>query len=98
VELFFVILLAASIGLALRYITRGRDTHGLLLLPSISAAVSAIVWVGLLWLGWKFGGGWIWAVSLTAGGLAALIVGLVLPPNRRVADRALLTKLSGGKA
>jgi hypothetical protein len=98
VELLFVILISAAIGLLIRYITGGRDTHGLLLLPSISAAVTAVVWEGLLWLGWKFDGTWIWVVSLVTGGVVALILGLVLPRSRRVADRALLTKLSGGKA
>jgi hypothetical protein len=97
-ELLFVVILSAGIGLITRYLTGGRDTYGILLLPGVSAVVSSIVWEGLLWLGWKFDGTWIWVVSLVTGGVAALIVGLALPRNRRVNDRAMLTKLSGGKA
>jgi hypothetical protein len=97
-ELLFVIVIAAGIGLLVHLITGGRDTHGITLLPGIDAVVTAVVWEGLLWLGWKFDGTWIWVVSLVAGGLTALVFGLVLPRSRRTADRALLTKLSGGKA
>jgi hypothetical protein len=97
-ELLFVVIIAAGIGLLVRYFFGGRDTYGILLLPSVAAIVSAVLWEGLLWLGWKFDGGWIWVVSLTASGIVALIVSLALPPRRRVNDRAMLTKLSGGKA
>jgi hypothetical protein len=97
-ELLFVIVIAAGIGLLVSLVTGGRDTHGITLLPAIDAVVTAVVWEGLLWLGWKFDGTWIWVVSLVTGGLTALVFGLVLPRNRRAADRALLTKLSGGKA
>lgn len=97
-ELLFVIVIAASIGLILRYLVPRRGTYGLLLLPAIATAVGAIVWVVLLWLGWTFDGTWIWVVSLTAAGIAALVVGLVLPRRRVEADAQLLSHLSGGKA
>jgi hypothetical protein len=97
-ELLFVILIAAGIGFVIRYVVGGRETHGILLLGSIAAIVTAVVWVALLWLGFTFDGGWIWLISLVAGGVAALVFAFVLPRNRRTADRALLTKLSGGRA
>jgi hypothetical protein len=97
-ELLFVVLIAAVFGLAVRYVLGGRDTYGAALLPAVSAAVASIVWVGLLWLGLTFDGTWIWVISLIAGPLVALFAGLALPRNRRAADRAQLTKLSGGKA
>jgi len=98
-ELLFVVLISASLGLLARYLVRGRETFGAALLPSLSAAVSSIVWVGLLWgANWRFDGGWIWVASLVAGPVVALIVGALLPPRRKASDRALLTRLSGGKA
>ena len=98
-ELLFVILIAAGIGFLAQYTIPGRNTRGALLLASISAAVAAIVWEVLLWgPRFTFDGGWIWAISLTVGGLVAIIVAAVLPRRRRVADRAKLTKLSGGRA
>ncbi len=98
-ELLFVILISAAIGLGLTYTSRqGRHTYGVLLLPAVSAVVTSVVWIGLLWLGFTFDGGWIWAISLVAGGVVALILALRLPKSRTSADRAILTTLSGGKA
>lgn len=97
-ELLFVIVIAAGLGFLARFTIRGSETHGGLLLAGVAAGTAAIVWVALLWLGFTFDGGWIWFISLTAAGLAAIIVGATLPQRRRTQDRALLTKLSGGRA
>jgi len=97
-ELLFVVLIAAGVGFALPFVIRGRETYGIVLPAAVAAAVSSVVWVGLLWLGFTFDGGWIWVISLVTGSLAALWVVLALPGRRNAADRALLTKLSGGRA
>lgn len=97
-ELLFVIVLGAGIGGLLRYLFPERRTYGLLLLPAISAAAAAVVWVALVWVGWKFDGGWIWVASLGAAGVAAIVTALVLPRRRVEHDARLLTQLSGGKA
>jgi hypothetical protein len=97
-ELLFVVLIAATLGLVIRSLVRGRETFGAALLPAVSTAVSSIIWVALLWLGWRFDGTWIWVASLVIGGVAALIVGLRIPPARRAADVALYATLAGTKA
>jgi len=97
-ELLFVILIAAGLGFIAQYTIPGREQRGSLLLGAISAAVAAIAWEALLWLGFTFDGGFIWLISLVLGGLAAIVFAVVLPRRRRVNDRALLTKLSGGRA
>lgn len=97
-ELLFVILIAAGLGFIAHYTIPGRETRGSLLLGAIAAAVAAIAWEALLWLGFTFDGGWIWLISLVLGGVAAIVFAVVLPRRRRVSDRALLTKLSGGRA
>ena len=93
-ELLFVTLISFCIGLGVRYGLPGRDTYGVVLVPSVATVVTAIVWVGLTWLGWKFDGGWIWVVSLGAGGVVALVLALVLPRTRRGRDDVLLQQLS----
>jgi hypothetical protein len=98
VELLFVVLIAAGVGFALPFLLRGRETYGIVLPAAVAAAVSSVIWVALLWLGFTFDGGWIWLISLVVGPLAALAVSLALPPRRAASDRALLTKLSGGRA
>ncbi|MEJ1230860.1 MAG: hypothetical protein WDM88_10080 [Galbitalea sp.] len=65
-----------------------------MLLPAIAAAVGAIVWVALTWLGWKFDGGWIWVVSLLASAVVAVVCALILPRSRRENDQQLLQQLS----
>ena len=93
-ELLFVTLIAFCIGLLARYTLPGRDTYGVVLIPSIAAIATAIVWEALLWLGWKFDGGWIWVVSLGVAAVVSLVLALVLPRVRRNSDEELLQKLS----
>jgi hypothetical protein len=93
-ELLFVTLISFCIGLGVRYALPGRDTYGVVLLPAIAATVTAVVWVGLTWLGWKFDGGWIWAVSLAAGAVVSLVLALTVPRLRRGSDHELLQELS----
>ncbi|MFT4124447.1 MAG: hypothetical protein QM635_11520 [Microbacteriaceae bacterium] len=98
-ETMFAILIAAGIGILLRYASGAdRARYGLLLIPGIAAMVTAVVWEALVWAGWTFDGTWIWVVGLFVGPFTALVVALTLPRRRSVSDRALLTKLSGGRA
>lgn len=92
-ELLFVTVIAAGIGGLLIPITRRDDSLGYLLLPALSASVTAAVWVALVWAGLTFDGGWIWVISLVLGGAAALVAALVLPRRRAVADERLLHEL-----
>lgn len=89
-----MILIAFGIGSLAYYVLPGSAQYGSMLIPSISAALSAVIWVGLLWSGWKFDGGWIWAVSLVAGAVAALLLALTIPRSRRTHDEAMLQRLS----
>jgi len=97
-ELLFVTVIGAGVGALVRYTVPRRGTYGSLLLPGLSAAVTAAVWVGLLWLGWKFDGTWIWVVSLGAGAIVALATALVLPQRRIAEDARRLDQLSRGRA
>jgi hypothetical protein len=99
VELLFIFLIGAAIGFLVRLVIRGRETHGGLLLGAVAAIASGIASQLCLWI-FRMGydGGWIWVISLVVGGLVSIIVAAALPQRRRVADRQLLTKLSGGRA
>jgi membrane protein implicated in regulation of membrane protease activity len=59
---------------------------------------TATVWVALVWAGWKFDGGWIWAVSLVAAAVASVVTALLVVRFRETADQRLLHHLSGGRA
>jgi hypothetical protein len=78
-ELLFVCLGGLILGLIARYALPRRHTSGVLLIPAIGAAVSAVVWVALTWAGLKWDDGAIWwitfAVTALTCGFAALSVG-----------------------
>ena len=93
-ELLFVTLGGAILGLGLRYVLPGRERYGVLLLPAVGAAVASIVWAALTWAGWKFDGGWIWVVSLAAAAVVPALVALQLSRARRIGDERLLQNLS----
>ncbi len=93
-ELLFVTLGGAVLGLGLRYALPGRERYGVLLLPGVGAVVASVVWAALTWAGWKFDGGWIWVVSLAAAAIVSVIVALQVSRVRRIGDADLLQRLS----
>lgn len=93
-ELLFVTLGGAILGLAARYLLPRRETHGALLVPSIGAATASAVWAALTWAGWKFDGGWIWWVSLLASAAVSIAVTVIIGRVRHSSDVALLGRLS----
>ncbi len=97
-ELVYVTVIGAALGALARYMLPGRRTYGMFLLPAIAAAVTAAVWVGLVWLGWTFDGGWIWVVSLAAAVVASIASAILIVRYRATADERLLHQLSAGRA
>ncbi len=92
-EILFAIVIGAGIGAVIRLLLPKRQTHGLLLVPLVGAIVTAAVWAPLVWLGFTFDGGWIWWISLGAGGVASLVTALVAPVARRSADTRIFERL-----
>lgn len=92
-ELLFVAVIAAGIGLIVRYIIPGRRAYGLMLLPLGTAVVACALWVALLWGGFTFDGGWIWTVSLVGCTIAAFLAAVLLPRARRASDERMRQKL-----
>jgi hypothetical protein len=97
-EIVYVTVVGAGIGLLLRYLLPGREVYGVALLPALGAALTAATWAGLTWLGWKADGVWIWVAALGAATVVPLVVALVLSKRRQAADARELHVLSGGKA
>jgi uncharacterized membrane protein YeaQ/YmgE (transglycosylase-associated protein family) len=97
-ELLFVILGGAILGIIAQYVLPSRESRGTLLLPALGAGVAAIVWASLTWMGLKFDGGWIWVISLVASGGIAVLVGIVASRRRRESDVATLVRLGGRSA
>jgi hypothetical protein len=75
-ELLFITLGGAILGLIAHYTFAHRENHGVALVPAIGAAFAAVIWVALTWAGLPWDGGWIWVISLV---LTAVVVGIVDP-------------------
>lgn len=95
-EMLFAVLGGLFLSFGMHFAVGRLSTRGIALLPSIGTAVTAVVWSALTWLGWPFDGGWIWVVSIAAGPLVALAVGLWLSPRRIEADEQLFETLAKG--
>ncbi|TFB71197.1 hypothetical protein E3O06_12555 [Cryobacterium glaciale] len=93
-ELLFVALFGAVIGLAARYLLPGRSTQGSVLVPAIGTVTASLVWVALTWLGWNWAGGWIWWVSLGTAAAASVVLNLFISRRRIHADQRMLQRLA----
>jgi len=96
-ELLYVTVVGAGIGVLLRYVLPGRHTYGVALLPAVGAITTLVVWVGLVWLGFTFDGGWIWVASLGAATAASALVAVLVSRRREAADAQALHRLTAGK-
>ena len=93
-ELLFVAIGGFLLGLIARYAIRGRETHGVLLLPLFGAAVASGAWVALTWSGLAWDGGIIWWVTFALTAAASVAAALYLGPARRRQDAVRLEELS----
>ena len=95
-ELLFVVLGGAILGLGARYLLPRRHTHGAVLVPALGAAAASVLWVALTWAGLKWDGGWIWWITLVGTAAIVAVTDLVLGRVRTVSDERLLHELSRG--
>jgi hypothetical protein len=95
-ELLFITLGGAVLGLGFRYAFPGRHSYGVLLLPALGASIAAAVWAALTWAGWKYDGGWIWAVTLVVAGASVIVSAIVIGRLRTASDERMLQSLSRG--
>jgi uncharacterized membrane protein YeaQ/YmgE (transglycosylase-associated protein family) len=92
-ELLFVVLGGAILGVIAHVALPAPDTRGALLAPAVGAASAAVLWEALTWLGWPADGGWIWVVSLVVPAIAAGVVCRVTTRSRRAHDDELVARL-----
>lgn len=95
-ELLFVVLGGAIIGLAGRYLLPYRHTHGSALMPAVGVIAASVLWVGLTWAGLKWDGGWIWWITLLGTALVVAVVDLAVGRARTAADDRMLHTLTRG--
>ncbi|CAD6001615.1 hypothetical protein [Agreia sp. COWG] len=92
-ELLFITLGGAILGLIARSVFPNRDTHGVVLMPAVGAGVAAVLWVALTWAGLAWDGGWIWVITLVVTGIVVAVVDPVIGVYRERADIAKFVAL-----
>jgi hypothetical protein len=97
-ELLFITLGGAILGLIARYALPRRDNHGEALVPSIGAGLAAVLWVALTWAGLPWDGGWIWAITLVVTAAAVGIADPIIGIYRERADTARFVALRSPSA
>lgn len=95
-ELLFVALGGAILGIAARYGLPNRSEYGVLLVPALGTAVAALVWVALTWAGLAWDTGWIWLITLVLAAAASAGAALLIGRSRAASEKELLLSLSGG--
>ena len=93
-ELLFISLAGAIIGLIARYTLPYRHAHGSVLVPAIGAGAAAVLWVGLTWAGMKWNGGWIWWIAIVATVIVTVGLDLLFGALRTRADTSRLHRLT----
>jgi hypothetical protein len=96
VELLFVVLGGAVIGLAGRYLLPNRHTHGSVLVPALGVIAASVLWVVLTWAGLKWNGGWIWWITLLGTVAIVAVADIVIGRLREAADERMLHTLTKG--
>lgn len=97
-EILFVFLIGATIGMLARYSLPRRERYGALLVPALAAAVASALWTVLTWAGLDWSAGLIWWLSLGLSAVVATVVALRLGRTRTVRDEHRLRELAGSTA
>ena len=93
-ELLFVALGGAIIGLIAHYSLPGQVRRGVIVLPAIATALVSVLWEGLTWATLVSGDFLMWGISFGMTAIVVFGVGVVLGRRRTSADDAFYSHLS----
>ncbi|KAF0257667.1 hypothetical protein [Clavibacter michiganensis] len=94
-ELLFVAIFGALIGLVARYALPHRATHGALLVPAVGTVTAMVAWVALTWAGLRWDQGVIWIATLALSALVAAGTDLLIGRRRASANARDLAAIGG---
>ncbi|MEO6827015.1 MAG: hypothetical protein ABI255_04540 [Microbacteriaceae bacterium] len=97
-ELLFISLAGAILGIGAYYLLPHRKIFGVVLVPAIGVATAATLWVALTWAGLSWNAGAIWWISLIGTAVIVTVADLVIASWRTRTDAALLAKLTKATA
>jgi hypothetical protein len=97
VELLFVVLLGALLGLLGRGVLPGRKQVGAVLLPAIGGSAAAVIWAAGTWAGWSQNV-LLWVAAMLAAALSVTAACLLAARARDREDERTFDAVSAGRA
>lgn len=82
-ELAFILIYGALLGLMAPYLLTGKENYGVLLAPALALVYGFGSWTLLTWLGLSYNDFWIWAISML-GMPVVMILGVRFIRARRL--------------
>jgi len=92
-QILLGILIGAVVGLVVHFALPGRNGRGMVVAPIVGAAVAAVVWAGLTWLGFGIDAPWIWLAAIVIPAVVTVPVVLALAAARRRTEAAERARL-----
>jgi uncharacterized membrane protein YeaQ/YmgE (transglycosylase-associated protein family) len=82
-EILFILVYGALLGLMAPYLLSGREHFGVLIAPALALVFGFVSWTLLTWLGFKYTDYWIWTITML-GMPAVMILGVRFIRSRRI--------------
>ncbi len=86
--ILLALIAACALGIGVHYLLPHRDLRGVVVVPAIATAASAIIYTVMQWAGVGEGSGWLWLAAIVGALLLAAIAGFALTASRRRSDAA----------
>jgi hypothetical protein len=97
-EVAFIVVYAAILGLVTPYILGRREEYGVLVPAAASLIAGSALWAILTWVGFKYTEAWIWIIVMLAMPAALVISARILLSRRKASDAAALLRLKNKQA
>jgi quaternary ammonium compound-resistance protein SugE len=94
VELLFVALGGAIIGLVAHYVIPGQVRRGVVVLPALGTVLISGVWEGLTWAGLAYSDFVIWGITFAVTIIAVCGLGITFSRRRTSADDLFFSSMS----
>ncbi len=92
-EIAFLVVYAAILGLVAPYVIGKREQYGELVPAATSLIAGSVLWAILTWVGLKYNEGWIWVIVMLAMPAALFTATSYLAKHRDKLDAAELSQI-----
>lgn len=86
-EIIFILVYGALLGLMAPYLLSGREQFGALVAPALALVYGFVVWTILTWVGLSYTDYWIWMVTML-GMPVIMILGVRFIRSKRTRDES----------